>query len=354
MIAYSAADAISPAIERTRSFLFRPFRFWTFLKLCLVAVLTDGGGGGSFNSNFPSGTRDHSHSFFAGHSLSGLPDSAVALGIFVIIPAILLGLALSLWIWYLLVRLRFAYFHCLVYQTRRIRDGWRPYGEPAMRMFLLQLVVGLVFLAGIALIAVPFFFLFSGLSHAGQGSVVAAVLLAIAIGIPLIIAIVFFGIAYEIITHDFMLPRMALENATVGEAWRASRADYRAEKGAFWLYGLLRVLLAMVAGVIVAVVLLIPILILVLLFVVGFSALHDSLANSVGAGNLAAAAIAVLAGTLAAALVVLLSLVIGGPIATWKRQYALLFYGGRYESLGNLISPPPPPPPAPVEAPTLA
>ncbi|MGC8550596.1 MAG: DUF7544 domain-containing protein [Acidobacteriaceae bacterium] len=31
-----AVDAITPAVERTRSFLFQPFRLSTYLKLCLV------------------------------------------------------------------------------------------------------------------------------------------------------------------------------------------------------------------------------------------------------------------------------------------------------------------------------
>src|SRR5665213_600043 len=51
MQAFSAADVISPAIRRTRWFLFEPFRWSTFLKLCLVSLLTEGGSsGGNFNA----------------------------------------------------------------------------------------------------------------------------------------------------------------------------------------------------------------------------------------------------------------------------------------------------------------
>jgi len=35
---------------------------------------------------------------------------------------------------------------------------------------------------------------------------------------------------------------------------------------------------------------------------------------------------------------------LGGPIATWIRNYALLFYGGRYQALGDILFPPPPAP----------
>ena len=40
----SAVDAVSPAIERTREFLFRPFKWSTYLKLGLVAIITEGVG----------------------------------------------------------------------------------------------------------------------------------------------------------------------------------------------------------------------------------------------------------------------------------------------------------------------
>ena len=52
----SAVDAVSPAIERTRHFLFRPFKWSTFLKLGLVAIITEGVG-----SNFRSSTSHAGH-----------------------------------------------------------------------------------------------------------------------------------------------------------------------------------------------------------------------------------------------------------------------------------------------------
>jgi hypothetical protein len=31
---------------------------------------------------------------------------------------------------------------------------------------------------------------------------------------------------------------------------------------------------------------------------------------------------------------------VGGPVATWIRTYALMFYGGRYQALGDALYPP--------------
>jgi hypothetical protein len=32
---------------------------------------------------------------------------------------------------------------------------------------------------------------------------------------------------------------------------------------------------------------------------------------------------------------------LGGPLSTGLREYALIFYGGRYQALGNILYPPP-------------
>ena len=42
MRAISAADAVSLAVQRTRDFLFRPFNWGSYLKLGLVAIVTEG------------------------------------------------------------------------------------------------------------------------------------------------------------------------------------------------------------------------------------------------------------------------------------------------------------------------
>ena len=42
MIPISAVDSVSLAIQRTREFLFRQFTWGTYLKLSLVAIITEG------------------------------------------------------------------------------------------------------------------------------------------------------------------------------------------------------------------------------------------------------------------------------------------------------------------------
>jgi hypothetical protein len=47
-------------------------------------------------------------------------------------------------------------------------------------------------------------------------------------------------------------------------------------------------------------------------------------------------------GVVAFGFAVLASICLGGPLSTGVREYALIFYGGRYPALGNILYPPPP------------
>src|ERR1039457_3613825 len=146
MSAISAANAVSLSIQRTRDFLFRPFSWGTFLKLGLVAIVTEGLGS-SFNSSSRSGSSSGN-----GPMLYHFTPEWVA----AIMAAVALALILCIWVFYFIPRLRFAYFHCLIHNTKQIRPGWGLYRTQAMRFFGLNLIVGFFFLLLVALVAIPF------------------------------------------------------------------------------------------------------------------------------------------------------------------------------------------------------
>ncbi len=154
----SAADSVSPAIQRTREFLFRPFTWGTYLKLGLVAIITEGLG-----SNFHSSSQQHGHS--AGHGpMLNSPFHMAPEWVAAIVAGILVVIVVSLIVFYLITRLRFAFFHCLTHNTKQIRPGWRLYGDQAMRFFWLNLVTGFCFLL-VAGVALPFVSGFVRLFH---------------------------------------------------------------------------------------------------------------------------------------------------------------------------------------------
>src|SRR3974390_3104969 len=149
MRAFSAADSVSLAIQRTREFLFRPFSWGTNLKLGLVSIITEGSAYNFGSSN--RGGQPSSHG-----PVINAPFDVTPARVAVVAASVLLAIFVALVVLYLITRLRFAYFHCLIHQTKEIRPGWHMYREPAMRFFWLNVVVGLCFLLLVGVVALPF------------------------------------------------------------------------------------------------------------------------------------------------------------------------------------------------------
>ncbi|HEY3705126.1 MAG TPA: hypothetical protein VGL22_08695 [Terracidiphilus sp.] len=335
MYVLSATEAISPALNRTRDLLFRPFRWGNYLKFCAVAVLTEGTWS-SLRSNSGGGSKG-SHGSVPFHVDLGMIAGLATLAVLLLIFAVVLL--------YVVVRLRFALFNSLVQRTRELTSGWHMYREQAMRFFLLSIVVLIGFLAVAAVALAPFVPGILRLIHQSQ----TAGRLDIADFLPLILQLVpvlfllcLAGVAVDVVMRDFMLPHMALENASAGEACAAALESISAEKGAFLLYTALRVILPFATTIALTVVLIVPAIILFGIPGVLFALVHALQVHSTGAAWLIAVLLEVVIGTFMVALGLMMAICFGGPVSLALRNYALLFYGGRYPLLGNLLSPPPP------------
>jgi hypothetical protein len=335
MRAISAADSVSPAIQRTRDLLFRPFKWGTYLKLCLVAIITEGLG-----SNLRS-SGNHGQS--GGHT--GSLPSISHIGPEIWVPAVFalaLAAILMLWLFYLITRLRFAFFHCLIHNVKEIRPGWHIYREPATRFFWLNVVVGFCFLLAVALISIPFISGFIRLFHESQrgGHFDVGLMLSLVLPlIPIIFLLVLAGFAMDVILRDWMLPHYALENATAGEAWFQVRVRLAAEKRQFIVYALLRLVLPVIAMVVLFLVLLLPALALAGSLAAVEFGLHSAFADATSGSALVGKLLEFFFGLLAFGFMVLGSVCLGGPLSTGVREYALVFYGGRYQALGNILYP---------------
>lgn len=344
MPAISAADAISPAVQRTRSFLFRPFRLGTYLKLCLVGLLTEGTTGGSFNS-FPRGHSSRHTTNLAAMPHFHITPMEIGAGIAMLALMALVGL----FIFYLITRLRFAWFHCLVHNIREIRPGWTFYREPAARFFWLNVVVYVGFLVALGVVLMPFaagfIGLFRNLQAGGRPSFGAIFALFLPL-IPIFLLFVLAGIAVQILLRDLMLPHFALENASAGDAWYAAWSRIRVEKGGFFVYALLRVLLPIAGAIGLVIVLIIPAFVFILATVAVEVGLHAAFGHA-----LLGIFLEVAAGCVAFLVAMLVFIAAFGPIYTAVRYYALIFYGNRYQLLGERLYPPPPPGAIPAPAP---
>jgi hypothetical protein len=331
----SAADSVSLAIQRTREFLFRPFNWGTYMKLGLVAIITEGLGGDLNSSSHNGQSGGHGPIF---HSPSNLVPVVVAA-----IFALALAAVVFLTVFYLITRLRFAFFHCLAHNVKEIRPGWWFYREQAARFFRLNVVVGFCYLLLVGLIALPFIGGFVRLFHEThrEGPFDLGLMLSLVLPlIPIIFLLVLLGIAIDVILRDWMLPHYALENATAGEAWSQVWARITAEKRQFLVYALLRLVLPVVAMVALFMVLFIPGLALAGSLAAVEWGIHSAFSDSAGASALVGTLLEVFFGGLAFGFAVLASICLGGPVSTGIREYALIFYGGRYRALGDILYPP--------------
>lgn len=339
----SAAQAISPAINRTRHLLFSPFKWTTFLKLCAVAVFTEGFGG-NFSFSNPGQSNTHTtQTTVTSFSAPSLTPGWVAL----ILAAIAVSLLLGFLILYLITRLRFALFHCLVYQTKEIRPGWRLYREQANRFFLLNLAVGLIFLCCVVAAAAPFVVGIIRVVKASHAGAQLNLALLFSLALPLLavaLLVALAAVVVDIVLRDLMLPHYALEDATAREAWTVVRTQVMADKGSFLLYAVLRVLLPIAAMMGLVMVVAIPMLILFGLFAICFAGLHPVFADTAGSLGAFRLPLEILLIAIAAVIGLLAAVSFGGPLCIWVRSFALLFYGSRYPILGNVLIPPPPPP----------
>ncbi|HEX4067806.1 MAG TPA: hypothetical protein VHZ09_17425 [Acidobacteriaceae bacterium] len=259
-----------------------------------------------------------------------------------IVVGVVLLFVVGLTIFYLVTRLRFAYFHCLIHDTKEIAPGWRLYATQATRFFLLNLVVGFCFLLLVGLVAVLFG---TGIwrlvqeSRASGHFDVGLMLSLVLPLIPVLLLLVILAFAADVILRDFMLPHYALDDATAGAAWSAVLARISAEKGSFFGYGLLRVILPILAMIAAAMVLIVPALLSGALVAVLEIGVHAVFGNATGAASGIGILVEVLIGLIALAVALFVGLCVGGPLSTAIREYALLFYGGRYPRLGDLLSP---------------
>ncbi|MHB1022304.1 MAG: DUF7544 domain-containing protein [Acidobacteriaceae bacterium] len=347
MNVYSAAEAIGPAWERTKSILLEPFEWRRYLKLTFVAMFAALSTAG-FSLPNPARlalTLDKHHSLPA-EITAALVGLAVifGLGIFIV------GLVL----FYIGSRLQFVLFDVIATKNSTVGPIWRKYGSQTWRWIGLKLLLFLM--AGVvgAMLAIVLMLpLIRQITHQPIGTAMspADILRHILGPILLIIAFSIVVAVVYILLWDFAIPPMALENASIGTAIGRVGKLIRNEPGEILLYLLMRFLLGIVFGMAAMLVYALAMLISLLPFSIVGGVLYLALRNAGPAGHVLLIAWAIVSG-----LVLLVwnlcvyTGVIGYLIAFWQ-SYVLAFYGGRYPLLGNLLEPPPAPPVIEPEAP---
>ena len=193
---------------------------------------------------------------------------SIAHGVLAALIAILIvaGLVLFVVFAYLNSMMRFVLFDSVVMRECRIRESWRRRTRPGFRYFLWQIGFFLVVWGGLAIIVgVPAGIAFVlGWFESPQQHLVVLILGGIALFFLLFICFILI-LTVAVMTKDFVVPQMALEEIGAVDAWRRLLAMMKAEKWSYAGYIGMKIILAIAAGILVSIASLIAVLMLVVL-----------------------------------------------------------------------------------------
>jgi hypothetical protein len=332
---YSASEAVWPALERTYSFLFRPFKGETFLKLAAVAAVSEG-----FIVSYRVAVPNAFPVYLDPGALASFlfdpefPPVAIlwAAAIFLI----------AIYGYYLVTLLRFAFVHCLIHQTGEIRAAAKLYREEAERYFTASMIVWLAFLVVAVLAFVLYFMAAYGSVGANAQGKPGSLYFAFPsfLSSPIAVVLMLTACVAHIFLNDLILPHMAIEASSFAKAWAAVWAHIAANKVDFLKFFILRLAMPMAAGVLLwfaGWVVGHVVFGLLGISAAGFNAMLEGFSGLRAYIRVAIEWVFVLLG-LGAGVVLAISL--GGPLGVFTRSYALFFYGGHYKALGNLLEPP--------------
>jgi hypothetical protein len=338
----SASECITPAIERTKSLLFRPFQWRPFLKLTAVAFFAEIGSSFSFSS--PS---HNSH-------IPGATPATQALIVAILVGIFFVALIIGIVMFYVSSRLQLVTFSVVATRQTTIAPIWRRYSHLTWRWLGLKLLFFLICALLLLVTLGPVFFSMFKNMQAGEATATATFFshMALFIGVGLLVAIIVGG-AY-LLLRDFTLPSLALEDISISAALSRVRSLVAAEPGEVAVYILLRFLLGLVAAICAEILIALTLVVTLIPFAIIGGVLWFALRNAGLVGTAALIASAIVGTLIFLIWMAFVTIGIVGTVFVFNQAYALYFLGGRYPLLGSILEPAPlqqftPPPPFPVQ-----
>ena len=335
----SAADVINPAIDHTAGQLFRPFRLGQWTRLAVTGILAGelgSMGGCSFQIPSLPRTNPNSQDFLA----QLIPPQSVLIVVAIVI-LVLAGVALLIGLMYVSSVMRFVLFDSVVARECHIRRFWSNRRRPGFRYFVWQLLFTAAMMAVFVLIAgagaaVVFGF---GWFRNPREHLIALILCGVVFFI-VFIAFVVTALVIAVLTKDFVVPQMALEDISAIEGWRRLWAMMNTEKARYAGYVGMKILLSIAGAIGVGIAAFIVILaLLVPMGVVGLGAFLGGRALGL-VWNAFTISAAVVAGSGALAVMLYAVVLVSVPVMVFFPAYSLYFFAPRYQPLNILMRPP--------------
>lgn len=357
----SSVDAINPAFEHAKQQLIRPFRFGQWVRLAFVGLLAgEATSGGGCNFNFPMSHHDKGSGHFLGGTWPSLLTNHHAA--FVALVAVLAVVGIVLWVLLIYINsmMRFILFQSVITKECRIRQAWARHREHGFRYFVWQILFNLVALAALLLlVGIPVAFAWVAGWFVQPSEHLLPLILG---GIALFLVFMALAIAMALVhvmTKDFVIPQMAMEEIEAMEGWRRLWLWLKAETSGYAGYIGMKIVLTL--GAAIALGIITVIVILVLLIPIGGAGVVAVVAGA-AAGltwNFFTIALAVIAGGIALAVLMFVISLISVPATVFFPAYSIYFFAPRYPPLAAVLWPQPaapflppqfpePPPSAPV------
>lgn len=246
----SVIDPISPAFERVRTVLFRPFDLgrWLTIGFCAwLAFLGEQGGGGGGGHGGSGGCGPSNIGGACGQAREFVVEN-----LYWLIPLIAVGTVVVIVLWlvftWLNSRGKFMFLHCVAENKAEVKVPWHKFREHGDSLFLFRIVLGIIgFVAGLVVIlfGVALFFLLGGALGLGPLAIVG-----IALSVMIFVAVVIVFVVIKSFTESFVVPIMFLRTASCTSAWREFLGLLSANKARFLLYLLFQIVIMIAVGAI--------------------------------------------------------------------------------------------------------
>jgi hypothetical protein len=351
----SAVDAITQAFEHARQQLLRPFRINQWAKLALVGLLagemSSGGSGcnpGSFQMPHPNNSQRLLD--------AGFPTINPVLTASLIAVLVVTGFFLFILFIYVNSVMRFVLFDSIVAKECRIWQSWTRRQWPGWRFFVWQILLALASIVCLTiLVGIPAgFALLVGWLKDPKEHMIPLILGGMALFFVFLLFIVV-QLVIHVMTKDFVVPQMALEEISAIEGWRRLWPQVKQEKGGYAGYIGMKIVLAIAAAIIVGIVSTIVIL-LFLIPVGGLGAIAVIAGMAAGlTWNLYTITLVIVVGAIALFSLFYVISLVSVPAVVFFPAYSIYFFAARYPALDALLHPAPPPvmPPPPPDPPPL-
>lgn len=248
----SVIDPISPAVERVKLMLFKPFDLgkWFTVGFCAWLAYLGSGGNGGFRWHQPCSSNrqnvnaaeciDSMKEYFLGNLYWIIPVAAIVM---------ILGIAIGLLFVWLDSRGKFMFLHCVAANKSEVKVPWSKFKKHGNSLFLFRIVLGLL---GLAVVAVPILgmFVLIIMMVAEAATVVVFVPITIILGLLVIVFAIVLSLARKF-TFDFVVPIMFLQTASCIAGWREFLKILSVNKARLALYVLFQVVITIVIGTIV-------------------------------------------------------------------------------------------------------